>query len=119
MGFPLFLKRKNKYFHSTLKVASDDKFCYEMFHYYNTYKRHHLISLPQIVMGSSRYKVRFDVAYHESFFLYKSNYGVCLYVCLSDKQGRAGAIMLAFLGHYFLAVPHEFLDQSDGSVCLW
>lgn len=25
-GFPLFLKRQNKYFHSTLKVASDDKF---------------------------------------------------------------------------------------------
>jgi hypothetical protein len=67
MGFPLFLKRQNKYFHSTLKVASDDKFCFEMFHYYDTYKRHHLILLAKIIMGSIHYKVMFDVAYHESF----------------------------------------------------
>jgi hypothetical protein len=44
---------------------------------------------------------------------------VCVSVCLSDKQGRAGAITLAFLGRYFLAAPHEFLDQSDGYVYLW
>jgi hypothetical protein len=40
-------------------------------------------------------------------------------VCLSDKQGRAGAVTLAFPGHYLLAAPHEFLNQSDGFVCLW
>ncbi len=33
---------------------------------------------------------------------------------MSDKQGRAGVVTLAFPGHYLLAVPHEFLDQSDG-----
>jgi len=52
--------------------------------------------------------------------IYKSKHGgVCLSVCLSDKQGRAGAVTLAFPGRYLLAMPHEFLDQSDGSVCLW
>jgi len=40
-------------------------------------------------------------------------------VCLSNKQGRAGAVTLAFPGRYLLVAPHEFLDQSDGSVCLW
>ncbi len=47
---------------------------------------------------------------------------VCLSVCLSvcgDKQGRAAAVTLAFLGRYLLVAPHKFLDQSDGSVCLW
>jgi hypothetical protein len=43
-------------------------------------------------------------------FIYKGNSGVCM----SDKQGRAGVVTLAFPGHYLLAVPHEFLDQSDG-----
>jgi len=42
-----------------------------------------------------------------------------LSVCLSDKQGKVGAVMLAFPGYYLLAAPHEYLDQSDGFVCLW
>jgi len=51
--------------------------------------------------------------------IYKGNSGVYLSVCLSDKQGRAGAVTLAFPGRYLLAAPHEFLDQSYGFVCLW
>ncbi len=42
-----------------------------------------------------------------------------MYVCLFDKQGRAGAVTLAFPSRYLLATPHKFLDQLDGSVCLW
>jgi hypothetical protein len=61
---------------------------------------------------------------HEEFLkllkhlIYKGNSGVSG-VCLSNKQGMAGAVTLAFPGRYLLAAPHEFLDQSDGSVCLW
>jgi hypothetical protein len=33
---------------------------------------------------------------------------------MSDKQGRAGVVTLAFPSRYLLAAPHEFLDQSDG-----
>jgi hypothetical protein len=40
-------------------------------------------------------------------------------VCLSDKQGKARAVTLAFPGRYLLAAPQEFLDQSDGYVYLW
>jgi len=50
---------------------------------------------------------------------YKGKRGVYLSVYLSDKQGKAGAVTLAFPGRYLLAVPHKFLDQSDGSVRLW
>ncbi len=42
-----------------------------------------------------------------------------IFIKSSSKQGRAGAVTLAFLGRYLLVAPHEFLDQSDGSVCLW
>jgi hypothetical protein len=50
----------------------------------------------------------------QQIIINKGNSGVCL----SDKQGRAGVVKLAFPGRYLLAAPHEFLDQSDGSVCL-
>jgi len=49
------------------------------------------------------------------YLIYKGNSGVCL----SDKQGRAGAVTLACPGRYLLTTPHEFLDQSNGYVCLW
>ncbi len=54
---------------------------------------------------------------HTPCILYIKATVVSIY--LSDKQGRAGAVTLAFPGRYLLAAPHEFLDQSDGFVCLW
>jgi hypothetical protein len=40
---------------------------------------------------------------HPRHLIYKSKHGVCLFVYLFDKQGRARAVTLAFPGRYLLA----------------
>jgi len=52
---------------------------------------------------------------HPRHLIYKSKHGVCLFVYLFDKKGRARAVTLAFPGRYLLAAQGK-AGQGRGRV---